>query len=313
MDVPFSYEDINSIAGRYKPSTQKSYNNQTFRYWERALFQRASFAIDFTLPDAWSDDLKGIFVYWLFRFGFLGIFDTKDFGTIFQPGTLHGYDLYYRPTGFIVANPYSTDISKEYTIGKDVAIVKLAPDYFGIWDIIDFYARKLADLSLSVDLSIINTRFARILGARNKAAAETLKKILDKVNEGQPAVIYDDKLLDDRTDKASPFQDFQLEHLKNSYITDQQLRDMQTVLNAFDTEVGIPTIPYQKAERLVVSEAESKVIESIARVTVWIETLNSTFKTANEMFGLNLAAKMRTDTEGGFSYGVEYINDRRSV
>ena len=46
---------------------------------------------------------------------------------------------------------------------------------------------------------------------------EYVKKILDKVNSGQPAVITDTKLLDDRTDKAAPFQEFGIDHLKENY------------------------------------------------------------------------------------------------
>lgn len=305
MSVPFSYWDIDLTAGFYKPSTQKSYNNQTFAYWARALFQRASYAIKFTLPDEWDNDRAGIFSWWLYMNGFLGIFRTKDYGLIFQPGTVYGHDVYYQPTNFIVCNPYFKNAeSLDLKIGEDVALIRLSPDMLGIGDIIDFYARKLADLSLSVDMSIINTRFAKIIGARNMAAAETLKKILDKVNSGQPAVITDTKLLDDRTDKAAPFQEFGIDHLKENYITDMQLRDMQTVLNAFDNEIGIPTVPYQKQERLVDYEARSKQAEAIARVTVWVETLNACFNMANKMFGTALKAELRQ--EGGSEDGIVY-------
>lgn len=312
MGLPFSYWDIDLTAGFYKPSTQKSYNNQTFAYWARALFQRASYAIKFTLPKEWDNDRRGIFQWILYMNGFLGIFKTDDYGVIFQPGTLYGHDIYYQPTNFIVCNPYFKDAqSFDLKIGEDVALIRLSPDMLGIGDIIDYYARKLADLSLSIDMSIINTRFAKILGARNMAAAETLKKILDKVNSGQPAVITDTKLLDDRTDKAAPFQEFGIDHLKENYITDLQLRDLQTVLNAFDNEIGIPTVPYQKQERLVDYEARSKETEAIARVTVWVETLNSCFNKANEMFGLDLKAELRQ--EGGREDGLGDINDLITV
>lgn len=305
MSIPFTFTDIDLTAGFYKPSTQKSYNNQTFAYWARALFQRASYAIKFTLPDEWDNDRRGIFSWWLYMNGFLGIFRTEDYGLIFQPGTVYGHDIYYQPTNFIVCNPYfKNEESLDLKIGEDVALIRLSPDMLGIGDIIDFYARKLADLSLSVDMSIINTRFAKIIGARNMAAAETLKKILDKVNSGQPAVITDTKLLDDRTDKAAPFQEFGIDHLKENYITDMQLRDMQTILNAFDCEIGIPTVPYQKQERLVDYEARSKQAEAIARVTVWVETLNACFNAANKMFGTELKAELRQ--EGGSEDGIVY-------
>lgn len=305
MSIPFTYTDINLTAGFYKPSTQKSYNNESFEYWARALYERAAYAIKLTLPEEWDEDLRGVFIWWLFIEGYLGIFRDPDLGLIFQPGHYYGHDAYYQPTNFIITNPYfPEESSRDLRIGEDLALIRLTPDMRGVGDIIARYAVKLANLDLSVDMSIINNRFARIMGARNMAAANTLKKILDKVNSGQPAVIYDEKLTDDRTDKAAPFQEFGIENLKNNYITDLQLRDMQTILNDFDNEIGIPTVPYQKQERMVDYEARSREFESQARVTVWIETLNGCFRKANRMFGIDLKAELRQ--EGGAENGIVY-------
>lgn len=303
MQVPFSWEEINSLAGRYTPSPLKPYNNATFAYWKRALMDRASYVLEFNLPPEWSNDLRGLFVRWLFSVGFLGIFDDPDRGLVFQLGNLYGYDYYYRPTNMVFANPYDKT-TKDLVIGKEVALIKLSPDYMGIGDIIDFYARKLSDLSLSIDMSIINTRFAKILGARNKASAEALKKVLDKINQGEPAVITDIKLLDDRTDKASPFQEFGIEHLRNNYITDMQLQDMNTILNQFCVDIGIPSLPYDKKERLVTDEANIKKDESNARATVWVETINDCFNEANRMFGTNMSVRLRNKQEEVSSNGL---------
>ena len=117
--------------------------------------------------------------------------------------------------------------------------------------------------------------------------------MLDLVNKGEPAVVYDMKLLNDPTDKEMPFQQWQRDNLKNSYLTTDQLMDFQTLLNNFDAEIGIPTIPYQKKERMVTSEAESKQIESLARATIWVDTLNNSFIKVNEMFGTSLNANLR--------------------
>ena len=303
MQVPFSWEEINSLAGRYTPSPLKPYNNATFAYWKRALMDRASYVLEFNLPPEWTNDLRGLFVRWLFSVGFLGIFDDPDRGLVFQLGNLYGYDYYYRPTNMVFANPYDKT-TKDLVIGKEVALIKLSPDYMGIGDIIDFYARKLSDLSLSIDMSIINTRFAKILGARNKASAEALKKILDKINQGEPAVITDIKLLDDRTDKASPFQEFGIEHLRNNYITDLQLQDMNTILNQFCVDIGIPALPYDKKERLVTDEANIKKDESNARATVWVETINDCFNEANRMFGTNMSVRLRNKQEEVSTDGI---------
>ena len=305
---PYSWDEINLAAGLNRPSVVKNFNNTTFWYWARALYQRAAYTIVFkNLPENWDNSIRDNLYWWLFIRGYVGIFNTKEYGLVFQPGDVIGYDFYYRPRTFRYTNPLVPDYSQEYRIGSAVLpdqpdldvceILKLSPDFMGIADIIVFYATKLANLSLSADISIINTRLARILGARNKAAAEALKKILDKINQGDPAVVYDVKLLDDRTDKAEPFQDFQLPSLKENYITDLQLKDIQTLLNAYDVEIGISTVPYQKKERMVVSEAESNQNESKARVTVWLETLTGCLNSVNKTFGTNIRVSLRAPLE----------------
>ena len=82
--------------------------------------------------------------------------------------------------------------------------------------------------------------------------------------------------------------------MKNNYITTDLLQDFQTILNDFDREIGIPTIPYQKKERLVQSEAESTQIDAKARSIVWIDTLDSSIKEVKQLFpDIKLSAKLR--------------------
>lgn len=317
---PFSWDEITLAAGLNRPSVVKNFNNTTFWYWARALYQRAAYTIVFkNLPENWDNSIRDNLYWWLFIRGYVGIFNTKEYGLVFQPGDVVGFDFYYRPRTFKYANPLAPDTGAEYRIGSAVLpdrpdlevceILKLSPDYMGIADIICFYATKLANLSLSADISIINSRLARIIGARNKAAAEALKKILDKINQGDPAVVYDEKLLDDRTDKAPPFQDFQLPNLKENYVTDLQLKDIQTLLNAYDVEIGISTVPYQKKERMVVSEAESTQNESKARVTVWLETLTGCLNSVNATFKTNIGVELRTPPQAPAEASEEVEED----
>lgn len=288
--VPFNYEKINVAAGTYSPSMVKSFNNKTFHFWERALFQRACSVLTFELPEEWQGSVKDFFYYCLFRFGYVAVFETDKFGKAFQPATLSGYNFYYQPTEALISNPL---YDAELKIGEDCEIIKLTPDYQGIWDIIQYYAEKLSALDNAINMSIINNKMAYILGARNKTAGEALKKILDKVNKGEPSVIYDMKLLNDPQDKAEPFQFIERTNLKSSYLTDQQLADFQTLLNNFDTEIGIPTVPYQKKERLVTSEAESKIIDATSRSVVWLETLENSINIVNSHFNMNIGVQLR--------------------
>ena len=292
MYIPMNYEHINNINSMYIPSNVKYLNTQVYNYWERSLFQRAISVIDIKVPEEWSGSVRDFLYYCLFRFGSVAVFKNTKLGLVFNPGTFKGYDFYYQPTGYLIANP-ALDRSLELEIGKDCQIIKIAPDYLGIWDTISYYAEKMSMLDSAINMSITNSKLAWILGARNKSIAQTIKKIFDKVSRGDPLVIYDAKMQDDPQTKKEPWQFLERTNIKNSYITTDQLQDFQTLLNNFDSEIGIPTIPYQKKERMVTSEANSRIIDSTSRSIVWKNTLDECFKLVNEMFGLELSCELR--------------------
>lgn len=293
MYYPVSYDHINAMAGTYSPSSVKAYNNRTFAYWERSLFQRACSVFEYNLPDEWSGKVKDFFVYCLYKFGFVAVSQNDKYGYFFQPCSISGFDFYYQPVRALIANP---DYNAELTIGKECELIKLTPDYMGVWDIISFYAERLSTLDNAINMSLINNKFAFILGAKTKSAAQALKKILDKVNKGEPAVVYDSRIIDNMENRQSdsPFQFLERRNLKESYLTTDQLQDLNTILNNFDAEIGIPTIPYQKKERMVTSEAESRIVDAVSRVTVWNETLQGSLAEVKKLYpDLNIDIRLR--------------------
>lgn len=280
------YTELNIADGTRFPSATYNFNNRTYAFWERALFQRALSTLDIEVPEKWEGETRDFLLYCLFAYGFIAIFNREGTGTSFQPGTLSGFDFYYQPTRFIFNNPQlKANEKNELRIHEDCALLKLTPDYRGACDVISYYAEKLALLDNAINMSLINNKFAFILGAKNKSAAAALKKVLDLVNRGEPAVVYDRRIVDDINAKTGePFQTWNRDNLKQSYLTTEQLQDFQTLLNNFDTEIGIPNLPYQKKERLVTAEAESKNIDSVSRSIVWFETLQSSLIECRKMF-----------------------------
>ena len=187
MYIPLNYKEINNFDGHYIPSQVHSFNTQQFDLWQRALFQRACSVIKIELPKDWMKHLD--LMYWtLFTRGFCGVGYLPEVGNWFNPVTLGGErNFYYEPTKAILCNPAlgykkddPTNNGKELIIGKDVEILKLTPDYIGVWDVISYYAEKLATIDVAINTAIINTKFAYVVGAKNKAAAEVLKKLFDK-------------------------------------------------------------------------------------------------------------------------------------
>ena len=294
---PLNFEQLNIINGSYTPSTVKSFNNKTYAFWERALFQRALSVLEINLPEDWNGSIKDLFNYVLYKAGYVVVFKTDELGTVFQYGALSGYDFWYRPTRAIIANP-ALKGSLELTIGKDCQILKLTPDYMGIWDIISYYAEKLSTLDNAINMSLINNKFSFMLFAKNKAASQAFKRALDLVNEGNPAVVMDMKLLNDPQDKSEPWQFWERHNLKESYLTTQQLEDFRTLLYNFDSEIGIPTLRSEKKERMITDEAIGLQRDAVSRSEIWLDTFNESAVAVNELFGLNISAK-RKQIEGG--------------
>lgn len=284
--TPLNMESINSLAGRYSPSMVKAYNNATYAYWERSLFQRCVSRLKTTLPDNWEGSRRDFLLYCLMKFGFVFVSKSEDLGYWFNPGQLYGIDFYYQPTEFILANPRMQEhkLKSRFKLHEDGELLKFMPDYMGIFDIISYYAEKLSALDCAINISIINTKMGFIIGAKTKAAVEAIKKLLDKINKGEPAVFYDKILDNDPKDGESPFQFLELQKLKDNYILDKQLIDFQTILNAFDAEIGINTVPYQKAERFVSVEASSRMNDSQARIIIAIECLKSSLKDIKKLY-----------------------------
>ena len=295
MYRPYFSDEINKLDAFNKPSTVKTRNNRTYAFWERGFFERAMFAIEFDVwPEEWRGRIKDFIIYVLFRRGFAGVANDPVFGHFAQPMTLSGYDFWYQPTKAILANP---KLRKEYTIGKDCAILQLTPDYMGIWDIIDRYAGLMSGMDNGLDMSIINNKFAWMFGAKTKGAASAMRKAFDQIQSGEPLVVYDQRIADDTTTKSEPFQHVDF-NVKGNYITTDLLQDMCTIIRNFDAEIGIPTLPYDKKERLVTDEANSRKMESQARATIWVDTLNETAKDVTKLFpDIKIHAKLRSDEE----------------
>lgn len=293
---PLNYDQINNIEGHLQPSMLKYCNSVTYAYWQRSLFQRAISTIDFKgLPDTWEGNVRDFFYWCIFAYGYVGVFNTDEFGLSFQAGALYGFDFYYQPTEFIVANP---KLNKQFKIHEECELIKLCPDFRGIWDIICYYAMLLSALDSGINSSIVNSKFAWLMGAKNKPAAEALKKIFDKIASGEPAVVFDQSLLQiDSQSKEESWSFLERSNLKQSYITTDMLMDRSTLLSSFDAEIGIRSLPYNKKERLVTAEAESREQDSTARLMVWKKTLDSSLELVNKMFNTNITAELTY--EGG--------------
>lgn len=281
------YAIQNMFDGTQAPSAVK-HDSVAYAFWCRSLYQRLCSVVEFNLPDSWNR-ARDYFEAVLFGRGFVCVFDSKEFGVAFQNGNISGYDFYYQPTQCTVSN---IKLSKTFTIGKDCSLIKLTNDFHGVTDIIAYYAEKLATLDGATNMSIINSKFAYCIAAKNKASARAVSQIFDRINRGESTIIFDAKLTEGLGGE-DPITFIDRQSLANSYLTDKLLNDAQTIINSFDSEIGINTMPPEKRERMLTDEVNSKKADSSARVTLWEECLRNSIKDVNEMFGTDISFKFR--------------------
>lgn len=274
------------------PNTYWVNKSYEYKYWFRSLLQKIDSALVFKgLPDEWPEDF---FHFCLWSLGCVCIFKSERFGdsktgVAFFPATVSQYDFYYQPVKAMVSNPLFT---KQFTIHKDCEMLKLTPDcYFkgGCLDIIDYYAQKLAELSKGIDMGLINAKFPMCAIATDQASSNQLKAIYDKVQAGESLIVWKDQNenFDEVIPQKEPFFTWQNE-LKNNYIVTELLENMQTILNSFYMEIGLPTILNDKRAHTLNAEADFQSAQSQARIACWVQTLEESFKYINDMFGLNL-------------------------
>lgn len=310
--LPYNFQELNNMRGHKVPSSNICFDSEVYWYFWRSLYQRVASKFAWKVPEYWE---KEIFEFNVLGQGFMGVFDTNKyaktpnqrFGIIPAVSTVYGIGVQMQPTKIRTANPYFFMPYAEI-IYEGAGLIKLTGDYKGILDIVDFYAARLAILWSTIDQSIINSRFAYIVSANSTAAAATLKAIFDARNSGKPLIVFDkDKLKKkDAVDKAAPLDTkdpFEVLDLKvgENYITDKLLADYRRIMNLFDTEIGIPNNPVDKAERLVTNEVESNSAETVARFSYMMDCLNrsieKTIKVFPELEG-KLSVKARTYDTG---------------
>jgi len=297
----FSERFIETIGKLGVPSTYHSKKSYEYLYWFRSLLQKIDSAIVFNnLPKSWSQDF---FLLCLWYFGFVAVFQSEQFGdkeqnnVAFMNATISGFDFYYQPEKCLVANP---KFEKEFTIGKDAALLKICPDFSGCWDIIDFYATKLAEASKGIQMGLVNAKFPLIMTAQNQAQSETLKKVYDKVQNGESLVVWKDitnQFADEVIPAKDPFQAW-CNDFKNTYIVNNLLEDMQTILNSFYMEIGLPTILNDKKAHTLDAEADFQSAQAQARLSCWITTLNESLEIVNSMFGTNITVEKYEEVNG---------------
>lgn len=284
--APFFYDYQNAIISQTTPNTVHVKNVGLTRFFQRYLLQKAISVFKWAMPSTWSRDY---FLYTLYCWGFVAIINTDKFGVIPQGCGLKGYNVFYQPRSVIIQNPL-INRSLEPEIGRNCVLLKLQPDFCGIMDLVSFYAQEMALASEAVDVNLLNSKLSYVFTASNKNAAESLKKLYDRIASGEPAVVVDKALYND--DGSVCWEAFQ-QNVGQNYIVSDLLSDLRKIEAEFDTKVGIPNANTDKKERLISDEVNANNVETRNLPELWLESLRQGCEEARKMFGIDLSVDWR--------------------
>ena len=295
-NIPALYNHINAYNSSFSPSTMHCSDTGLRRFFEKYLLQKAMSVFKWTLPENWDEDF---FLYGLYCFGHMAVVKTDKFGVIPQYCGLRGYDVFYRPTNAVIVNPLISGIL-EPRIGSQCTVFRLNADYSGIMDIVSFYADNMALCAQTAGVNTVNSKLSYIFFAKNKAAAESYKKMMDKILSGEPIAVVDKEL--QSADGGDAWKMFN-QNVRNNYIAGELLEDLRKWELLFLSAVGIRNANTEKKERLTTDEVNVTNMETQSNSSEWLERLRKVCGQSRELFGIEISVDWRYDNGNAINSG----------
>ena len=207
-------------------------------------------------------------------------------------GSSHGYNMFLRAPYLTVVNSVLGTFDRILFGRKRNAVCVYLYDNKGfrsMYDIINVYAQKLANVDASIDVNLMNTRAAYIFNAEDTKQADEAKLIYDKISRGEPAVYT-------RVRNPMNPENGGLEittiPVKNNYIAGDLIEAKRAIISEFLTLVGLNSTSYEKKERLITAEVDSNNEESEYNIAYMKRNLKRQCKAVRDMFGIEFKIKV---------------------
>ena len=300
MNIPILYQEGNVYSSMKNPSGVVVGNTESSQFFRRYLLQKAMSVFKWKLPENWSERY---FLYTLYLNGTVAIINTDKFGVIPQQCSLFGYNVFYQPSGVIIANPLIKQMPP-LVIGRDCTLFTMTEDYCGIADLVNYYGDMMALVSESMAVNIFNSRLAYILFAGDTTTANGMKKMTDRVLSGEPYIVVDKKFRDGAGNLSMEMFN---RDIKNGFIAPELMTLLQDIENQFATEIGIPNANTAKRERMIVDEVNSNNVETYSRCDMWFSNWKKQCEKTKKMFGVEIDVEWRykQDAERGVDVNAD--------
>lgn len=214
---------------------------------------------------------------------------------VISTGAAAGLDLYYRPTYFTPANPYIT-ISEPLTIGKECAVCYLSENYtqpLNFNQLISIYSSRLADIDISIDTSVRNSRVCIFWVVDDDKEAIRIGKLIDEMYEdGTPSALAYKTPFNSKGDSIIyPIK------ARDNIVTSELADARRNVLADFYTYLGINTLAVDKKERTNLIEMQSNDQQLLISRDIWKDNISRWCSEMNDLFGTNMSFNLKEPKE----------------
>lgn len=262
-------------------------------YYKNFLFEKLIKIFKYTnLPNTIPQDALEDYIL---HFGYAGITDNEKYGLVAVPCTKYAVGLYprYEPLA-----QYCTPLmqGKNLVVGKDIVVVKNNSYQLSCIQLVERYARMLADADSSVTIALENARINVIPSFDDEESAESYKAYMVANRLGQVDAVTDASFI-----QKGNFTDYQ----KNAQSTLSMalVETRNEILRSFLAEIGITTAN-GKRERMVVDEVNVNSQLLLFNLRDMLDNRKKAMEDVNYLYGtgitVELSEEYRFIEEGGY-------------
>ena len=194
-------------------------------------------------------------------------------------------DAYYRPTKYIIANPY-LKLDKTFTIDRDCILCRNDPLFIGLMPMLSRYCTLMVENDLSMKLATINTRIQRFITAGDSIQKQACEKFLKDIICGKVGVVLMNEFLE-----GIKTVDYNTAGTSNAQITD--LIELQQYLKAsMYNEIGLNANYNMKRESINAHEAQLNNDSLLPFVEQMLKQREEFIDKVNVMFETNISVEL---------------------
>lgn len=208
-------------------------------------------------------------------------------------------DVYGNPTTVIVSNP-ALKLNQTFTIGKDCVLVKNDSLIMGLLPLYYRYASMLVENDITMVMSTVNKRVQNLLCANDDKSYESALAFIQKIFDGELAVIGETKLLES------------IRNLANSTLNGVKMQELvefeQYTKASLYNEIGLSANYNMKRERLTKGEVEANTDNLYPLVDNMYDCRKEAVEAINSMFNLDIQVEFNSSWDYRLYNGVPIHN-----